>query len=228
MIYALNSSHELKRLTARFHWTVLDTGVRSFQVALNTDLYLLKENGELKRLKPGDYWNTLQRGVESFTIDFAGRVYALDGQQQLTMYANLPEGYYLLAPIVDASTHVASDPPDDDFILRAANIVPPSDQTFEPGPDFPFNREAAGEAIPPEITSPVTNAHNIRIVKEILADSIDPARIFRPGGPAQLHHAYYRCTIYYTTDLGTIQQRVIYIDKDHLHMAVNFESGTQN
>ena len=36
--------------------------------------------------------------------------------------------------------------------------------------------------------------NNIRIVKERIADYIDPPRFVPLIGPAQLHHAHYKCT----------------------------------
>jgi hypothetical protein len=244
-VYALNNRHQLKRLTARGHWTVVGVGVRSVQVARNGDVYSLNEQRELNRLKPSQDWSTLQTGVESFTIDSDGRVYALDDQQHLTMYGSL-EGYYWLGSIAAGSPPVAMDEPSQLFVLRAANIVPPSDEYFDSETDFPFSKEGAGtksaiassapftevSSSPPlaaatpqgDVTSPVENAHNVRIFVELLADAIDPLRIFRNGGPAQLHHAYYRCTVYYTTDSDVVQQRVVYIDKDHLHMYGGAES----
>jgi hypothetical protein len=55
-------------------------------------------------------------------------------------------------------------------------------------------------------------------------------------GPAQLHHAHYKCTIYYsdTTHVGypvphTIEDEdsveVIYIDHNHFHMVGNVDCG---
>jgi hypothetical protein len=77
---------------------------------------------------------------------------------------------------------------------------------------------------------------NVRIVKEPIADYIDPPREYPLVGPAQLHHAHYKCIIYYTeitrvgwpipyTNTDEDSQEVIYIDHDHLHMVGNVDPG---
>jgi hypothetical protein len=78
--------------------------------------------------------------------------------------------------------------------------------------------------------------NNVRIVVEPIADYIDPPRIYPLVGPAQLHHAHYKCIIYYThvTNVGwpipyttsdQEAQEVIYIDHNHLHMVGNVDGG---
>jgi hypothetical protein len=70
--------------------------------------------------------------------------------------------------------------------------------------------------------------NNVKIIKELIADYVDPPRFFPLVGPVQVHHTHYKCTIYYeqTIRVGwpipyTIKKldgsEVIYIDKDHLH-----------
>ena len=55
-------------------------------------------------------------------------------------------------------------------------------------------------------------------------------------GPVQLHHAHYKCTIYYTevtrvgwpvphTLVDEDAQEVIYIDHNHFHMVGNVDTG---
>ena len=77
---------------------------------------------------------------------------------------------------------------------------------------------------------------NVRIVKEKIADYIDPVRHVPLLGPVQLHHAHYKCTIYYneTTRVGwpvpytTVDEdavEVIYIDHNHFHMVGNVDPG---
>jgi len=80
--------------------------------------------------------------------------------------------------------------------------------------------------------------HNdVRIVKEKIADYIDPPRVVPLIGPAQLHHAHYKCTIFYaqTTRVGwpvphTLRDEeaveVIYVDHNHFHMVGNVDPGT--
>ena len=40
--------------------------------------------------------------------------------------------------------------------------------------------------------------NNVRMVVEPIADYIDPPRVYPLVGPAQLHHAHYKCIVYYT------------------------------
>ena len=78
--------------------------------------------------------------------------------------------------------------------------------------------------------------NDVRIVKEKIADYVDPPRVYPLVGPAQLHHVHYKCTVYYTektrvgwpiphtlTDEDSVE--VIYIDKNHLHMVGNVDTG---
>jgi hypothetical protein len=72
-------------------------------------------------------------------------------------------------------------------------------------------------------------------VKEKIADYIDPPRFVPLIGPAQLHHAHYKCTIYFTevTRVGwpvphTLNDEeaveVVYIDHNHFHMVGNVDA----
>jgi hypothetical protein len=78
--------------------------------------------------------------------------------------------------------------------------------------------------------------NNVRIVKENIADYVDPPRFVPTIGPAQLHHAHYKCSIYFTevtwvgwpvphklVDEDTVE--VIYIDHNHFHMVGNVDPG---
>jgi hypothetical protein len=71
--------------------------------------------------------------------------------------------------------------------------------------------------------------NNVRIVKKLIADYVDPPRVYPLAGPAQLHHAHYKCVVYYTqvTRVGwpvphTLRDEdsseVVYIDHNHLHI----------
>ena len=78
--------------------------------------------------------------------------------------------------------------------------------------------------------------NNVRIVVEPIADYVDPPRVYPLIGPAQLHHAHYKCTVYfkevtrvgwpipYTTDNEDAEE-VVYIDHDHLHLVGNVDAG---
>ena len=75
------------------------------------------------------------------------------------------------------------------------------------------------------------------IVKEKIADYIDPPRVVPLIGPVQLHHAHYKCTVFYseTTRVGwpvpyTTRDEeaveVIYVDHNHFHQVGNVDYGT--
>ena len=111
---------------------------------------------------------------------------------------------------------VALDPPSDDEVMRALEKANP----IQGG--LPFLHEV--------------QRNNVRIVKEKIADYVDPPRVVPLIGPAQLHHAHYKCTIYYTeiTRVGwpvphTLTDEdaheVIYIDHNHFHMVGPVDTG---
>ena len=113
----------------------------------------------------------------------------------------------VLSPITEEN-HIALDPPPDDQVIRALEKA----------------RPVAG-AIP----GLETTCRNIRgIEKELIADYVDPPRVYPLIGPAQLHHAHYKCTIYFTETTNVSWPipheikvengiEVLWIDKDHLH-----------
>lgn len=122
----------------------------------------------------------------------------------------------ILGPLIPGGPTVALDPPSDDEVVRAWETANP----IQGG--LPFLHEI--------------QRSNVRIVKEKIADYIDPPRVVPLIGPVQLHHAHYKCTIYYseTTRVGwpiphTLvdedSQEVIYIDHNHFHMVGNVDTG---
>ena len=70
---------------------------------------------------------------------------------------------------------------------------------------------------------------DILVAYERLVDKIDPPRFFPLVGPAQLHHCHWKCTVYYTETVESgypfpvrirrPRVEVVYIDRDHLHLA---------
>ena len=130
-------------------------------------------------------------------------------------YSRVP----ILGPLSSGGPAVALDPPTDDEVwwaLERANSVQGG---------FPFLNE--------------TQRNNVTIVKEKIADYIDPPRVIPLIGPAQLHHAHYKCTVYYTerkivgwpiphTLLDEDAVEVLYIDHNHFHMVGNVDLGTNN
>ncbi|HAY80020.1 MAG TPA: hypothetical protein DCY79_09485 [Planctomycetaceae bacterium] len=122
----------------------------------------------------------------------------------------------VLGPLTAGGPAVALDAPSDDEVIRALERARP----LEGGLPFLYEK----------------NRNNIRIVKEKIADYVDPPRFVPLIGPAQLHHAHYKCTIYFseTTNVGwPIPHRlededareVIYIDHNHFHMVGNMDAG---
>ena len=104
---------------------------------------------------------------------------------------------------------VCEDPPDDATVLRALEDVTRG---------VPYIYEEFRD--------------DIEIITERIVDRIDPPRFYPLIGPAQLHHCHWKCTVYYTetvtsgwpfaVHLKQPRVKVVYIDKDHLHL---FTSG---
>jgi hypothetical protein len=122
----------------------------------------------------------------------------------------------ILGPITSGGPAIALDPPSDDEVWRA------------------FER-----AVPTEGGLPMLHEvqrNNVRIVKEKIADYVDAPRQVPLIGPAQLHHAHYKCTVYYSemvrvgwpvphTLVDEDEREVIYIDHNHFHMVGNVDTG---
>ena len=122
----------------------------------------------------------------------------------------------ILGPITPGSPETALDPPSDDEVMRAMEKAKP----IQGG--LPFLHEI--------------QRNNVRIVVEPIADYVDPVRVMPLVGPVQLHHAHYKCIVYYTevtrvgwpfpyTNTEEEGQEVLYIDHDHLHMVGNVDPG---
>ncbi|MCE9605004.1 MAG: hypothetical protein K8U03_08895 [Planctomycetia bacterium] len=115
----------------------------------------------------------------------------------------------ILGPITSGGAPKALDPPTPDEVMRGLEKA----SSVEGGVPLLWERQR----------------NNVRMIIEPIADYIDPPRVYPMVGPAQLHHAHYKCTIYYseTTRVGwpvpytTVDEdsrEVIYIDHNHLHM----------
>ncbi len=138
-----------------------------------------------------------------------------DEYWQKERYQRVP----VLGPLTSGGPVQALDPPSDDEIMIALERAHP----VKGG--FPLLHEV--------------QRNNVRIVKEKIADYIDPPRFYPLMGPAQQHHAHYKCTVYYTeiTRVGwpiphTLRdedaREVIYVDHNHFHMVGNVETGPQS
>ncbi len=123
----------------------------------------------------------------------------------------------ILGPTTSGGPAVALDPPSDDEVMRALEKARP----VQGGVPLIWEKQR----------------NNVRIVKEKIADYIDPPRFYPLIGPAQLHHAHYKCTIYFEekTYVGypvphTLHDReaaeVMYIDHNHFHMVGDVEPYT--
>jgi len=127
-------------------------------------------------------------------------------------YARVP----ILGPIPQGVEHIALDTPSDDEVIRALEKARPC----QGGAPFLETRVR----------------HNVKIVKEKIGDYVDPPRVVPLIGPAQLHHAHYKCTIYFTEVIhvgwpaphqitNEDACEVVYIDHDHYHMVGNIDDG---
>ena len=115
----------------------------------------------------------------------------------------------ILGPLTAGGPAVALDPPSDDEVMQALEKARP----VRGG--IPLLHEK--------------QRNNVQIVKCKIADYVDPPRFIPLIGMAQLHHAHYKCTVYFTerTINGwpvpyTLEDKeaveVVYIDHNHFHM----------
>lgn len=127
-------------------------------------------------------------------------------------YARVP----IMGPLTAGGPTMALDPPSDDEVMQAMERARP----IRGG--IPMLSEK--------------QRNNVRIIKEKIADYIDDPRFVPMIGFSQLHHAHYRCTVYfeertingwpvpYTLDDKEAVE-VIYIDHNHFHMVGDPECG---
>ena len=122
----------------------------------------------------------------------------------------------ILGPMTSGGPAVALDPPSDDEIMRTL------ERSHHVEGGFPFLNEV--------------QRNDVRIRKDLIADYVDPPRVYPLIGPAQLHHAHYKCTITFseTKRIGwpvphTLEDQevieVVYIDHNHLHMVGDVDTG---
>ncbi len=123
----------------------------------------------------------------------------------------------ILGPVTAGGPVKALDPPSDDEVMRALEHA----RTVEGGIPFLYEKQR----------------NNVRIIKHKIADYIDPPRFVPLVGPAQLHHAHYKCTIFFeeVTRVGwpipheirnEDAREVIYVDHNHFHIVGNVTGGT--
>jgi hypothetical protein len=127
-------------------------------------------------------------------------------------YSRVP----ILGPLTQGGPVTALDPPSDDEVWWAFERA----RSVQGG--IPFLYE--------------TQRNNVTIIKEKIADYIDPPRVVPLIGPAQLHHAHYKCTIYFEerrivgwpiphTLINEDAAEVVYVDHNHFHMAGDVDYG---
>ena len=124
------------------------------------------------------------------------------------------EGVPIIGPITAGGPAVALDPPSDHEVMSAMERARP----VQGGIPLLYEKQR----------------NNVRIIKEKIADYVDPPRFVPLIGPAQLHHAHYKCTIYFSerTMVGwpfphqledDDAREVIYIDHNHFHRVGNVD-----
>lgn len=121
----------------------------------------------------------------------------------------------IMGPLTAGGPAVALDEPSDDEVMVALERARP----VEGG--IPFLHEI--------------QRNRVTIVKERLCDYVDPPRVVPMLGPVQLHHAHYKCTVYFQERKivswpfpHTIEdevQEVVYIDHNHFHQVGNVDGG---
>jgi len=125
----------------------------------------------------------------------------------------------ILGPLTAGGPQTDLDPPSDDEVWWAFERARP----VQGG--IPFLHEV--------------QRNNVTMVKERIADYIDPPRVIPLIGPCQLHHVHYKCTIYFSerkiigwpfphTLIDEDSAEVVYIDHNHFHMAGNVDLGPNN
>ena len=143
--------------------------------------------------------------------------YLQDQEEQRFWEKSHYKGTPILEPFTPGGPSIAMDPPTQDEVMRKLEKAHPSRG------GIPFLHEI--------------QRNNVRVVVEQISDSVDPPRVYPLVGPAQLHHAHYKCTVYYSevvrvgwpipyTTKKDDSREVLYIDHDHLHMVGNVSSGT--
>ena len=80
-----------------------------------------------------------------------------------------------------------------------------------------------------------TQRNNVRMVSELIVDSIGECRFYPMVGPARHHRCHYKCTVYFDKIIRSdwpipfthtdATQEVVYIDQDHLIRCAGPETG---
>ncbi|MCA9191932.1 MAG: hypothetical protein KDB03_09225 [Planctomycetales bacterium] len=125
----------------------------------------------------------------------------------------------IIGPTTAGGPVVALDPPSDDEVMQALEKARP----VRGGIPLLWEKQR----------------DDVQIVKEKIADYVDPPRFIPLIGMASLHHAHYKCTIYckervingwpipYTQEDNEVVE-VVYIDHNHFHMCGNPDTGASS
>ena len=127
-------------------------------------------------------------------------------------YSRVP----ILGPVAAGGPQKALDPPSHDEVMQAFLKAHP----LKTGIPFLYDIQR----------------NDVRIVIDKIADYMDPPRFYPLVGPAQLHHAHYKCTVHYSEVVyvgwpmphSLVNEEaieVLYIDHNHLHMVGNVDTG---
>lgn len=145
-------------------------------------------------------------GVAAADLNRDGLLDQIIGNHEQT---DQPRKIQVWGPETAGERAVAGDPPSDDEVLQVLKEARP-----------------ASSGVPMLIEK---QRSNIRIIKEKIADFVDPPRFYPNVGRAKLHHAHYKCTIHFDekTKVGypvphTLKKEdaidVVYIDHTHFHI----------
>jgi hypothetical protein len=165
----------------------------------------------------GCFWiAALGPNLGAFSIPVPVSPYFQDAQEQRFLIQEKYKKAPILGPIAPGAPCVAVDTPSDDEVMQSLERVRP----VRAGIPLLYEKQR----------------NNVRIVKDKIVDFVDPPRVYPLIGPAQLHHAHYKCTVYftevtrvgwplpYTTSVDDAQE-VLYIDHDHFHMVGKVNTG---
>ncbi len=141
------------------------------------------------------------------TIAIDPKITAANPSPDAKAPAEAPVPSPALRPIVTAHSCKGIEPPSDDEVIRALGE----------------KRKVNGAWV--QVFE--KNSESVRIVKEKIADYIDPPRTYPLIGPAQLHHTHYKCSVYFTESLvhgwpiphqsEKEAVEIVYVKTSHLH-----------
>lgn len=186
-------------------------------MSIKTKFAVMALLATLSLANTGCFWVTTQGpNLGVFSIPIPVSPYFQDEEEYAFHMEERYEKVPILGPLTAGGPIEERDPPSDDEVMRALERARPIRR------GIPFLDEK--------------QRNNVRIVKEKIADYVDPPRVYPLIGPAQLHHVHYKCIVYFeeTTRVGwprphTLHngeaQEVVYIDHNHFHMVGDVNTG---